>query len=378
MFEVGPWDIDMCYCIVDCVQGVSASGLVRVRGSSFLPSDPLAREGNWRCGAGSVEMHYIRFLKLPRRDSRGGKGMVSAKITVTTDLGEAFLREDLVLIVGVCGADGRGIGKRREVLWKGRDGMRSLEVVLPLEEKVRGVRMMIRPKEEKFSVEKLEALVSRGEGKGIAGVVAGRWITAFFIPVLSSPPFILYAFSDTIKTSSPVPHNPPLPPITQHPRARAGCGIVGITLSKLLSLHSKILLTDLPEALEILSHNLSSLPSSNPPSLNPNIEHQVLDWSSPLPPNIKETSWELIVVADCTYNPDVVPDLVRTLKSLRDGNGEVGKEMMVLLAMKVRHESEMVFFELMKGSGFVVAESCRIPLSMLGGEGQEIEVFVFV
>jgi hypothetical protein len=45
--------------------------------------------------------------------------------------------------------------------------------------------------------------------------------------------------------------------------------------------------------------------------------------------------------------------------------------------MKVRHESELVFFDLMKESGFVVNEKGILPLPVLGGEDQEIEVFVF-
>jgi len=94
-------------------------------------------------------------------------------------------------------------------------------------------------------------------------------------------------------------------------------------------------------------------------------------------------------VADCTYNPDVVPDLVGTLGRLRDseemgkgngkgeGNGMGRGEVKVLLAMKVRHESEMVFFELMEKEGFEILERGRIPLTVLGGEGEEIEIFVF-
>jgi hypothetical protein len=80
-----------------------------------------------------------------------------------------------------------------------------------------------------------------------------------------------------------------------------------------------------------------------------------------------------VFVADCTYNPDVVPDLVTTLARLADANREVK----VVVAMKVRHESELVFFDLMKESGFVVNEKGILPLPVLGGEDQEIEVFVF-
>jgi predicted nicotinamide N-methyase len=149
----------------------------------------------------------------------------------------------------------------------------------------------------------------------------------------------------------------------------AGCGIVGITLAHTLPKPHIILLTDLPEATEILTHNLSaSILSKHAP-----ISHQVLDWSFPLPSNVAAMKWNLVVVADCTYNPDVVPDLVKTLGEVADGNQEV----MVLLAMKVRHESEMVFFDLMKERRFVVREKCALPLPVLGGEEEEIEIFVF-
>ena len=145
----------------------------------------------------------------------------------------------------------------------------------------------------------------------------------------------------------------------------AGCGIVGIALSAVLR-NPQILLTDLPEAVEILTHNLALLPSSKP-------IHQVLDWSESLPVNVQSTKWDVAVVADCTYNPDVVPDLVTTLGRVAEGN----PELMVLLAMKVRHESEMVFFELMDKYKWVVDEKAAIPLPVLDGEDQQIEIYLF-
>lgn len=145
----------------------------------------------------------------------------------------------------------------------------------------------------------------------------------------------------------------------------AGCGIVGIALSTTLR-NPRILLTDLPEAVEILTHNLALLPLSKP-------AHQVLDWSEPLPPNVQSTKWDVVIVADCTYNPDVVPDLVATLRRVAHGN----QELLVLLAMKVRHESEMIFFELMDKDGWVVGEKVVIPLPVLGGEDEQIEIYVF-
>lgn len=153
----------------------------------------------------------------------------------------------------------------------------------------------------------------------------------------------------------------------------AGCGIVGITLAKVYpDLINKILLTDLPEASEILEKNISTMASPSDNSPFP-CTHQVLDWSAPLPEVIRGEKWNLVVVADCTYNPDVVPDLVHTLTKLREGNSC----MLILLAMKVRHDSEMVFFELMEKEDFSLEESCQVPLGMVGEEGQEIEIFLF-
>jgi hypothetical protein len=81
----------------------------------------------------------------------------------------------------------------------------------------------------------------------------------------------------------------------------------------------------------------------------------------------------MVVVADCTYNPDVVPDLVKTFR----GVGEKSPQVLVLVAMKVRHESEGVFFELMREGGYVVVERELVPLPVLGGEGEEIEIWMF-
>lgn len=152
----------------------------------------------------------------------------------------------------------------------------------------------------------------------------------------------------------------------------AGCGIVGLTLASHHSSISKLVMTDLPEAMEILTHNLSLLPITKPKS-KPKVTQQVLDWSLPLPPNVRTTAWDIVLVADCTYNPDVVPDLVRTLRAVVEGN----REGLVALAMKVRHESEMVFFRLMEESRFVVRERCKLALPVLGGEGEEVEIHVF-
>jgi len=81
----------------------------------------------------------------------------------------------------------------------------------------------------------------------------------------------------------------------------------------------------------------------------------------------------MVIVADCTYNPDVVPHLVATL----EGIAEASKGVLVLVAMKVRHESELVFFELMANACFIIEGKIIVPLPVLEGEGEEIEIFGF-
>ncbi|EPE31635.1 S-adenosyl-L-methionine-dependent methyltransferase [Glarea lozoyensis ATCC 20868] len=352
-------------------------------------------------------MHYIRFLKPPRLTSnalRAGPSSLTAKITITTDLGESFLWSNIIVIAETVADDGQTvIGRAKELEWKGEDGMRALEAVLQIPARHKDdIRMLIRPKDQNLAVDSCFAVL---EGKNEGGVVAVRSMSMSqkgnaTSSNTSQPPLaervfntgkegkdlhiweetgesiarhiwdaglVLSAYISTLPTTQP---NLPIlnSILTTKPSLKilelgAGCGIVGISLSTLPNT-TQIILTDLPEATDILTQNLSSLPSD--------ISHEVLDWSAPLPAHIAGTEWDLIAISDCTYNPDVVPDLVKTLGELARG-----KEVYVVLAMKVRHESELVFFELMDKKGFEVREKMKIELPVLGGEGECVEIFGF-
>ena len=152
----------------------------------------------------------------------------------------------------------------------------------------------------------------------------------------------------------------------------AGCGIVGITLRTYFPT-ARLILTDLVEASSILDTNIKNIPPNDPLPNPESLMHQVLDWSAPLPPEIKAVSWDLVIVADCTYNPDVVPDLVSTLGRI----AEQSEKVEIVVAMKVRHDSEAVFFDLMAKEGFDVKEKAAIPLPVLEMEDEEIEIYVF-
>jgi len=126
-------------------------------------------------------MHYIRFLKPPRVLPSSPQTL-SAKITVTTDLGESFLYADVSLVVELEYGNRSSVVEGKEYLWKGRDGMRSLEVSIPMI--ITGkrysypiVRMLVRPKEDKYAMDTFGAIlgeVNIHNSENAGGIVAVR------------------------------------------------------------------------------------------------------------------------------------------------------------------------------------------------------------
>src|ERR1700712_1385782 len=101
-------------------------------------------------------MHYIRFLKSPKVVRGNGSASLIAKVTVTTDLGESFLAADVSLAVELL--DGNGIVIKtpgRDFLWKGGNGMRSLEIALdiPQFKNHQIVRLLVRPADKIYSTD---------------------------------------------------------------------------------------------------------------------------------------------------------------------------------------------------------------------------------
>ena len=80
-----------------------------------------------------------------------------------------------------------------------------------------------------------------------------------------------------------------------------GCGIVGISIAQIIG-GAKVLLTDLPEAQGIVERNISQARTAKGSSL----AFRKLDWDAELPQNLQAPSppFDLVVAADCTYNPD--------------------------------------------------------------------------
>lgn len=149
----------------------------------------------------------------------------------------------------------------------------------------------------------------------------------------------------------------------------SGCGIVGLEVAQICC-QCDVTLTDLPDTMEILSYNVSKVMGSNPAVGN--VITGVLDWDDANPKIVQGHRYDLVIVSDCTYNADSIPALVRTLAAVIDK----WPAALIIVSMKVRHDSEAVFFDLMAAAGFVVAEHSAItmPDQQRADSDRELEV----
>ena len=153
----------------------------------------------------------------------------------------------------------------------------------------------------------------------------------------------------------------------------SGCGVVGIALAQMVPC-CNIWLTDLPEAMDILNHNVSE---ANPAHQS-KLEITPLEWESSLPSIIEGQIFNLILVSDCTYNADSLPSLVQTLSILIS----CSPDSHIIVSMKVRHPGEKVFFDLMSKSGLGITKHAFITMpddyrNTIGLELETVDVYTF-
>ena len=103
-----------------------------------------------------------------------------------------------------------------------------------------------------------------------------------------------------------------------------------------------------------------------------------LDWSEPGRLKL-DRPLDFIIASECIYNPDSIPDLVRTMSSLvRQSNGlkEGSPPPQIIVSTKVRHSSEAAFFDLMKQSNYDAKQHISVPIpdQYRGSIGQDLEV----
>lgn len=148
----------------------------------------------------------------------------------------------------------------------------------------------------------------------------------------------------------------------------SGCGIVGIALAEMLP-QCLAVLTDLPEVEDIITRNISAAR----PASSSSIEFQTLDWDEPDLDSESSSSLDLILISDCTYNADSLPALVSVLGQLTQRSPQA----LVLVALKRRHESEAVFFDLMRSVGLFSQASTSLSLPSQHGESDRVELYCY-
>ncbi|KAI4169243.1 MAG: hypothetical protein LQ343_005831 [Gyalolechia ehrenbergii] len=333
-------------------------------------------------------VHYIRFLKSPRFDLavKSPKQVpVSALITITTDLGDAFYPGDLSIYTAIV----TRLSKIPLGLTFWKPGMRCLkiETKVPLEYLTSWARLLFSGsaslEADTVQLGKVPYIVSawteafKGPQDAIADVVV-RGFTLLEGKVLE----IWEENGESIACH--ICHKETL---TQQDDRQCtilelgtGCGLVGLVLGSLMQ-NSRLILTDVDEgSLKLATENAQKTREI----FNSVWECRFLDWKEPRKFTF-DGNLTFIVASDCTYNPDSIPHLVQTIADLAQRSVETHKEApspQVIVSTKRRHPSEAIFFELMSKSGFEQKEHTTVSVHDQYREsvGQDIgivDIYIF-
>ncbi|KAI4715323.1 hypothetical protein E4T48_08490 [Aureobasidium sp. EXF-10727] len=344
-------------------------------------------------------MHYVRFLKTPKVHVETGAVILTAVVTLTTDLGETFYPHDIQLAATLRQSDHDGdIYLRRTLQWRG--DMRSLNISLDLTrtEIDWPARLHVHPKTNAATYDCFEDHHSHGHLPGIVSVwseslnphkgsfethrrverrftpLTGRALNIFedtgesIARHLWDGSLSLTAYLDRVVALRSVHEAPLLESVLSSATYRklnvielgCGCGVVGIGLAQTVP-DCNVLLTDLPEVDELVERNIEA---ANP-AMSSHIDFAALDWEAPLPAKVASRAFDLILVAECIYNSDSIPPLVDTLERLIQRSPKA----VVLISTKVRHESEAMFWDLFHSRGFQKRSQTSLPVPGEPGHG---------
>lgn len=129
-----------------------------------------------------------------------------------------------------------------------------------------------------------------------------------------------------------------------------------------------VLLTDLVEVEDIVRRNIEEAT----PQRSSSIQFKTLDWDAPPSSGLCSQPIDLILVSDCTYNADSLPTLVSVLDQLV----RTSPEALVLVALKRRHDSEAIFFDLMREAAFTYLQA-TVELPAQHEQVDRIEVYCY-
>ncbi|OAX82941.1 hypothetical protein ACJ72_02711 [Emergomyces africanus] len=348
--------------------------------------------------------HYIRFLKTPKLVvSSHSQCFVEALVTITTDLGDTFLAEDAELLSILQFTNHNELIASFEESFTWKAGDRELKIAFG------PCQISAANQAARLSVRDANAgLVDRLEPSKAPGIVTA-WSTEFggnnndlqaeklvercFKLEIGSQ---LRAWEETgnsiarhiwdaalgcvmeiqnayMRLEGSIPTLQKLFYERKNARLRVielgtGCGIVGIAIAQIVP-HCSVLLTDLEEVRDITSRNLEFATFARLSSAR----FQVLDWDEPVPAEIAQHGYDLIVVSDCTYNADSLPALVEILTALV----QMSPSAIVLVALKKRHDSENLFFDLMKNAGFEIDSRNVVPLPSINSDNESVNIELF-
>ena len=331
-------------------------------------------------------MHYIRLLRPPAIEQRGGsRHLLKIVLAITTDLGDAYLSPKEPIELSVIGAHRDVNGSLRPIILtqnatpRWRAGMRVLKFDLPLPpDAIKTIQ--IRPTNRQLIALSTTDVYRVHGGEGlIMGVYAdmpstdGKPSLVCFRSLRlvgsdgSAPINALQVeedFGDSIarhvwdggiatisfiadicfrwERDSRAGGDCPMPLFSSILRQSdplnvielgCGVGIVGIGLSRILqaspyAASPKVLVTDLAEAEERAEANISRYLEDMAPSEQRTsiIEFESLDWhegkNGAFGEGTQSLPWDLIIVSECTYNTDTLLALVQTLSALHSHSAQ--------------------------------------------------------
>jgi hypothetical protein len=138
----------------------------------------------------------------------------------------------------------------------------------------------------------------------------------------------------------------------------SGVGILGISLAATFP-HLRVTMTDLADAESLIADNII-LNSDQFPTLHHHVSFRELDWETrPFPEWTVQDRFEVIVMADVTYNTATFAPLAGTLEHLLRTGSKGAK---VVCCGKRRHDEEEEFWRIIKNMGFKLDK--RVVFSM--------------
>ncbi|KAI9370323.1 putative methyltransferase-domain-containing protein [Aspergillus egyptiacus] len=351
-------------------------------------------------------VYYIRFLKTPRlQKQKSGPVSASALICITTDLGDAFLSEDVDLLVFLRLSRGAKVVCQGRLQWQA--GKRELPISLgPLPASISQESVIMEVTSQTSGrllsdslqdQHKIPLVISGWSAPfgGLQSPVADKLIERRF-GVTEGVNLSIWeetgnsiarhiwdaAIASVMYLQQTIagdqrPCNPRLQDLLRSEPSSplhvielgSGCGIVGVALAEMLP-QCSVLLTDLPEVEEIVMKNIGAAR----PADSSEIRYQSLDWDEKLPENLFESpSIDLVLVSDCTYNADSLPALVSVLDRLVN----LSPHAIILVALKRRHESEGIFFDLMQSADLHTFHLHRMEIPSQHDQCDEIELHCY-